>query len=97
MLLGVLLWVGLASGLLVQVFAPRLKIQNSQFVIPPALIESGNEVRPDEIVARERRMQLLSGILTLGGALGLAVYYRHALVGSRLPKITSEGKRDENA
>jgi len=86
--LGLLLWVALAAGLLVQAFAPHLKIQNNKFVIPPSLLSGGKEVRPDEMIARERRMQALSGILTLGSGLGLAFYYRHVL----FPKSASKGE-----
>lgn len=77
-----LLWAVFAAGLLAQAFAPRLKIEKRAFVIPPSMAASGN-VRPDEIVSRERRMQLLSGILTLAGAAGLAVRYRRVLAGRR--------------
>jgi hypothetical protein len=73
--------------LLVQAFAPHLKIQDNKFVIPPSLLSGVKEVRPDEIVARERRMQALSGILTLGSGLGLGFYYRQAL----FPRATLKG------
>jgi hypothetical protein len=86
--LGLLLWVALAVGVFVQAFAPHLRIQNNKFVIPPSLLSGEKEVRPDEIVARERRMQALSGILTLGSGLGLGFYYRHAL----FPKATFKGE-----
>src|SRR3982074_1798702 len=86
--LGLLLWAGLVGGLLVQAFAPHLKIQNNEFVIPPSLLSGVKEVRPDEIVARERRMQALSGILTLGSGLGLGFYYRHVL----FPKARLKGE-----
>jgi hypothetical protein len=85
--LGLLLWLGLAAGLLVQAFGPHLKNQNNKFVIPPSLLSGEKEVRPDEIVARERRMQALSGILTLGSGLGLGFYYWHDL----FPKATLKG------
>lgn len=81
--LGLLLWTGLALGLFVQVFGPRLKVQNNKFVFPPSFLSGTAEVRPDEMVARERRIQLLSGVLTLGSALGLAFHYRHVFVGPR--------------
>jgi hypothetical protein len=61
---------------LVQALAPRLEVANSAFVIPPSLISEGKEVHPGQIIAHERRLQVLSAILTLGGALGLAFYYR---------------------
>lgn len=85
--LGLLLWTGLAAGPLVQAFGPHLKIQNNQFVIPPSLLSGEKEVRPDEIVARERKMQALSGLLTLGSGLGLGFYYRQTL----FQKATSKG------
>jgi hypothetical protein len=75
-----LLWAIFSAGLLVQAFAPRLKIKNNAFVMPPSLMSEGKDIRPAEIVARARRMQLLSGILTVGGALGLAFRYRRVLV-----------------
>lgn len=84
---GLFLWVAFAAGLLVQAFAPHLKIQDNKFVIPPSLLSGAKEVRPDEIIARERRMQALSGILALGSGLGLGFYYRHVL----FPKATSKG------
>jgi len=62
-------------GLAVQAFAPRLKIANNAFIIPPALISEGQVVLPAELIEKERRLQLLSGLLTVGGALGLAFYY----------------------
>jgi len=79
-LLPVLLWLLFGSGLLVQAFAPRLKVANNAFVIPPSLITEGKQVHPGELVTRERRLQSLSAILTLSGALGLAFYYRRVLV-----------------
>ena len=81
--LGLLLWTGLVAGLFVQVFGPHLKVQNSKFVFPPSVLSGINEVRPDQMVARERRIQLLSGVLTLGSALGLAFHYRRVFVGQR--------------
>jgi hypothetical protein len=78
--LAVLLWSVFASGLLVQVSAPRLKIQHNAFVLPPALLSGNKTVDPAEIVAREKRRQLLSGLLTLGGAVGLGFYYRKTLL-----------------
>ena len=85
--LGLVLWMGLSAGLLVQAFGPHLKIQNNKFVIPPSFLSGEAEVRPDEMVGRERRMQALSGILTLGSGLGLALYYRQAL----FPKARLKG------
>jgi hypothetical protein len=85
-LLGVLLWLIFGAGLLIQAFAPRLKITDNAFVIPPALLSEGNEVQIAEIIRKQRRMQGLSAVLTVSGALGLAFYYyRHVLVRARSP------------
>jgi len=79
------LWAIFAGGLLVQGFAPRLKIKHNAFVIPPSLVSQGQRVDLEALMARERRMQLLSAVLTLTGALGLAFYYRDNLLGRRSP------------
>ena len=79
----VFFWALFALGLLVQAFAPHLKIKDNRFVLPRTLISANSEIRPAEIVERARRMQLLSSVLTLGGALGLAVSYRKVLFGRR--------------
>jgi len=84
-LLSVLLWGIFGAGLFVQAFAPRLKIRDGAFIIPPPLVSEAQEVNPAEIVKKERRMQLLSGVLTAGGALGLACYYRRVLFRSCPP------------
>jgi hypothetical protein len=76
-LLGVFLWGIFGAGLAVQAFAPRLKIENNAFVIPPALVSEGQTVSPAELIEKERRLQLLSALLTVAGALGLAFYYFH--------------------
>jgi hypothetical protein len=78
-----LLWMVFISGLVVQAFAPRLKIEHNAFVIPPAMVAQGKTVNPAELVQREKRMQLISGLLTLAGALGLGLYYRDTLMGRR--------------
>lgn len=85
--LSLLLWVAFAAGLVVQGFAPHLKIQDHKFVIPSSLLSGDKDVRPDEMVARERTMQAVSGILTLGSALGLGFYYRRVL----FPRANSRG------
>ena len=91
-LIPVLLWTIFASGLLVQAFAPRLEIENDAFVIPPSLISEGKAVDPAQIIARERRLQALSAVLTLGGALGLAYYYRRVLFRPSRPDATASGE-----
>jgi hypothetical protein len=76
-----LCWLVFAVGLLVQLLSPHLKISNGAFVIPQKLTAGRNVIRPDEIIARQRRMQLLSLLLTVSGALGLAFLYRDILIG----------------
>src|SRR5690348_7619778 len=68
--LAVLLWMMFGAGVLVQALGPRLQIANNTLVIPPALLSEGATLGPAEIVAHERSKQLLSGMLTVGGALG---------------------------
>jgi hypothetical protein len=74
------LWLIFAAGLLVQAAAPRLRIEDHAFVMPPSAMVQGGLIRPDRLVLRERRMQTASGLLTIGGALALAFYYRRRLV-----------------
>jgi hypothetical protein len=90
---GVLLWAVFVAGLLVQLFSPHLKVSNGAFVIPPSLTAEGKNIRPDEIVAKQRHMQLLSAILTVSGALGLAFRYRDTLtrMASRRRNEPAEG------
>ncbi len=79
--LALLCWLVFAAGLLVQLLSPHLKVSNGAFVIPPKMTAGRNAIRLDEVVARQRRMQLLSVLLTVGGALGLAFLYRDILIG----------------
>ena len=80
--LALLCWLVFAAGLLVQFFSPHLKVSNGAFVIPSEMTDGKNAIRPDEIVARQRRMQFLSVFLTVSGALGLAFLYRDILIGA---------------
>lgn len=75
-----LFWLIFVLGVLVQLSAPRLKIEHGAFVIPTGSMSAGKEFHPAEIVSRARGMQELSAVLTLVGALGLAVRYRRVLV-----------------
>ena len=77
-----LCWLVFAAGLLVQLLSPHLKVSNGAFVIAPKMAAGQNAIRPDEIVGRQRRMQLLSVLLTVSGALGLAFLYRDILIGA---------------
>jgi hypothetical protein len=74
------LWAIFVTGLLVEMAAPRLKIENNAFVMLPISDARATTLRPDALVRRDRWMQAISGILTLGGALALGVYYRQHLV-----------------
>ena len=74
-------WALFVAGLLFQVFGPHLKIKDHRFILPPSLVSAGERIRPGAIVAQERIRQLLSGVLTVGGAVGLAVYHRKDLFG----------------
>src|ERR1700746_1607721 len=77
--LALLCWLVFAAGLLVQLLSPRLKISNRAFVIPPNMAAGEKSIRLAEIRGGQRRMQVLSALLTLSGALGLAFVYRDVL------------------
>jgi hypothetical protein len=82
--LTVMLWIILGTGPLVPILGPRLEIANNTFVIPQSLISERKDIQPAKLVADERTNQLLSAIFTIGGALGLGLYYRNILVSSLL-------------
>src|SRR5580698_5887848 len=77
--LAICLWVIFGVGLLVEMAAPRLRIENNAFVMPPINDAHTAILRPDVLVRRERWMRAASGILTVGGALALGAYYRRSL------------------
>lgn len=77
--LALCLWAIFAAGLIVELAAPRLKVENNAFVMPPVNDAHAATLRPDVLVRRERWMQASAGILTVGGALALGVYYRRNL------------------
>jgi hypothetical protein len=80
-LLALLCWLLFAAGLLVQLISPRLKISNRAFVIPPQMAAGKNPIRLVEIIGRQREVQVISALLVLSGAIGLAVLYRDTLTG----------------
>jgi hypothetical protein len=80
-----LCWALLVTGVLLQA-GPHLKVKGNQYVVPPSLISGRTQIRPAELIARERRMQLLSAVLTLGGAVGLSMCYSKVFLGARLPR-----------
>lgn len=77
--LEVCLWAIFAAGLLVEMAAPRLKIENNALVMPPISNAQAAVLRPDVLARRERWMQGVAGILSIGGALSLGFYYRRTL------------------
>ena len=77
--LALCLWAIFTAGLLVEMWAPRLKIENNAFVMPPISNAQAAVLRPDILVRRERWMQGVAGILSIGGALSLGFYYRRTL------------------
>ena len=77
--LALCLWTIFAAGLLIEMAAPRLKIENNAFVMPPINNAQAAVLRPDVLVRRERWIRGVSGILALGGALALGVCYRRNL------------------
>lgn len=87
----------LSAGLLVQLLGPHMKIANRAFVIPPKLTAAGNNIRLVEIIGRQRRMQVISALLTLGGAVGLAVLYRDVLTGKAWRQRANRSRDESNA
>ena len=72
-----LLWACFGAGLMIQGFAPHLKVEQNIYVIPAHLLMQTKQP-PKFFVDRERRMHFLSAFLTGGAALGLAFLYRDA-------------------
>jgi hypothetical protein len=81
-----LLWACFGVGLLLQGLAPHLQTERNRFLLPS---HSGSEALTNSIglIERERRMQLLSALLTGGAALSLALHYR---------KLFSRSGRQQN-
>jgi hypothetical protein len=82
--LSMTLWAIFASGIAIEVLAPRLKIENHAFVMPPTVMQQGAQIRPDALVDHERHMQWAAGVLTIGGAIALAFWNRRTLAGALL-------------
>ncbi len=83
-LLSMSLWAIFASGIAIELLAPRLKIENHAFVMPPTLMQQGAQIRPDALVDHERHMQWAAGVLTIGGAIALAFWNRRTLANALL-------------
>jgi hypothetical protein len=77
--LAVLLWVAFGAGLLVQGLSPHLQIHNGAFQMPEPLLRRLHHQSPFDLATRERWMQAISALLTLGSAIGLLLYYRPVL------------------
>ena len=86
-------WLLFAAGLALQLFGPRLEVSKGVFVIPPALTAQNEELNPEKLIQRERRVQWTSAFLTLGGAIGLAFFYRGIL----LKRATGKGASNPEA
>ena len=88
--LSMTLWAIFASGITIEVLAPRLKIENHAFVMPPTVMQQGAQIRPDVLVDHERRMQWAAATLTVGGAIALAFWYRRTLAGALVFRRSSD-------
>lgn len=71
------LWLVLAAGFLLQGFAPHVPIEGGSFKLPE--LAGSASVDPIGLVSRERQMHVLSLLLTVIGALGLAYSYRRQI------------------
>jgi hypothetical protein len=89
--LAVLFWLLFGGGLLVRLLAPNLERTKEAFVVPMALSQGQKTLNPAQIVAKERRMQLISAVLTASGALGLGFLYREGLL-RRSPRQQLSGQ-----
>jgi hypothetical protein len=86
-------WSAFAAGLLIQLITPRLEVSNGAFVIPAALSTEEHNIRPDVMVAAERRKQLISAALTVLGAVALAYRYRYAFKTDRTDSTLTSTRR----
>lgn len=84
-----LLWAAFSLGLVIDVCVPHLKVRDGGFVIPATLTSGKTEVRPDQLVAREKTIQLLCCLLTVTSTLGLGACYRNALSTSTQSRYSS--------
>jgi hypothetical protein len=86
--LPILLWLVFAGGLITEALSPHLKIENDAFVIPPSMVDDGKNtgsksLDPAAIVMHAKHMQELALFLTLGGGVGLGLFYLPFLIGRR--------------
>lgn len=92
-----LFWLLFGGGLLVHQLAPNLERTKEAFVVPMSLAQGQNTLNPAQIVAKERRLQVISAVLTASGALGLGLLYREALLRGRRLKATQQSGDDRLA
>src|SRR5208337_1217401 len=88
------LWATFGAGVLLQAIGPRFKIEHNAFVMPLEMLSQRNAIAPAELAARIRKMQLLSAVLSLGGALGLASFYRRALFRSARAVLGADSSKE---
>lgn len=81
-------WLVFGGGVLVHYLAPNLERKQDGFVIPEALTAGRSGLDPGWIVAKERRMQWISAVLTATGALGLGYLHRREL----WPSVAAGGR-----
>jgi|SRR5215831_522432 len=93
--LSVFFWTLFVAGLLLQTLGPHLRVKDNRFILPPSVVSAGTDVRPAAIVARERKKQVLSAVLTVGGAVGLALSHRKALFGRQSSRRDLAGGSNE--
>ncbi len=91
--LGPLSWAVFALGVLLQLSGPPLLISGNHFVVSEKVVEQSKLIEPAAMVGRFRRARVVSAMLALGGALGLAFCYRQALF-RRLDETASSDKND---
>lgn len=78
-LIPLFIWAIFLLGLSLQLLSPHLRIEHDSFVMPADGISRGVPIDPRALVKQQKTMQLCSALLSLAGALGLALYYRRAL------------------
>ncbi len=79
--LSALFWGVFALGLLTQLLSPHLTVEHRAFSISREAFSAGQTISPYDLVARERLVQSVSAILTIGGAVGLGWCYWERLFG----------------
>ncbi len=84
-------WTLFVMGLSVQAFSSGLKVANHSFVMPAASLSVQAHFDFAAIVARERKLQALSGLLVVSGAIGLMLVNRRVLIECLTGPAKSDG------